>query len=125
MGNSVAAPPFTQYAAVEMPTDPTEYTSLPETAIPPGACTFRRRALLRIDTMLASRCLRGRKTVRFETIERATTDVNHLPKDGRDRLSFETLNVSKNENKARLELDLNLSAERGGVQLVLVLPVDV
>ena len=36
MGNSVAAPLFTQYAALEMPTDPTEYTSLPETAIPPA-----------------------------------------------------------------------------------------
>jgi hypothetical protein len=36
MGNSVAAPPFTQYAALEMPTDPTAYTSLPETAIPPA-----------------------------------------------------------------------------------------
>ncbi len=34
MGNSVAAPPFTQYAALEMPTNPTAYTSLPETAIP-------------------------------------------------------------------------------------------
>jgi hypothetical protein len=40
MGNSVASPPFTQYAAfwptpmVESTKDPTVYTSLPEIAIP-------------------------------------------------------------------------------------------
>ncbi len=36
MGSSVAAPPLTQYAALEMPTVPTEYTSLLEIAIPPA-----------------------------------------------------------------------------------------
>ena len=40
MGNSVAFPPFTQYApvrptpSVESSTEPTAYTSLPESAMP-------------------------------------------------------------------------------------------